>query len=246
MKNKILLVLFVVLLMILSSCENVSETSNLENHGTSSLVTDSTAATTMQSYTVESDQIATQNTEKEAITETTIAFIDSELPISDHMDDFESFMEFPIDRFTGELYHEKSKLVPNHIKGDGAIRFIVEGIEMHTETVTTYRVRVLEIYGWEEELDTEKVYLLGYRGTPKNPLHDRPALEIGKEYLRLKKIDLSLDVIQMTMALPLAYTTTGKAYVYGYGFDFSQLACAIEIIDETENQIFKPGIHTQS
>ena len=49
-------------------------------------------------------------------------------------------------------------------------------------------------------------------------------------------------VIQASLMAPIEYVN-GEAYVYGYGFDFSHLACAIEITDGVENQIFTPGIY---
>ena len=165
-------------------------------------------------------------------------------PISEYMNDFEEFGLFPLDRFTSELYHEKSVLSSNQLNGEGAIRFVVEGLNhlSYDGNMTIYNVRILEYYGFDEAVDTEKIYEMAYRGSPKNPLHDRPALQIGAEYLRFGKIDLNNTVIQASLIAPIGYVD-GKVYVYGYGFDFSQLSCAIEITDEAENQIFKPGIH---
>ena len=235
---KIMILLCLASLLFVSCDQNIDTTGTAETSSVevSTKYPSASMPNVTTSEKTETETSSTAQTEKEI-------FIIPDVPVSEYMDDFESFMNFPIGRFTSELYHDKSKLKPNHLQGSGAIRFVVEGIEMYTKTVTTYRVRILEIYGWDADLDTEKVYLLGYRGTPERPLHDRPALQIGKEYLRLGQTDLGSSVIQMTMALPLEYTTAGKAYVYGYGFDFSLLSCAIVITDEAENQIFKLGIH---
>lgn len=165
-------------------------------------------------------------------------------PISEYIDDFEEFGLFPLDRFTSELYHEKSVLCSNQLNGEGAIRFVVEGLNhlSYDGNMTIYNVRILEYYGFDEEVDTEKIYTMAYRGSPKNPLHDRPALQIGAEYLRFGKINLNNTVIQASLIAPIGYVD-GKAYEYGYGLDFSRLACATRITDKAENQIFKPGIH---
>ena len=163
---------------------------------------------------------------------------------SKYINDFEEFGLFPIDRFTSELYHEKSSLYPDQLLGEGAIRIVVEGIDhfSYDGNMTIYKVRILEYYGSDEDVDTEKIYFMGYRGSPKNPLHDRPALQVGKEYLRFGSIHLDNTVIQASLMAPIEYVN-GEAYVYGYGFDFSHLACAIEITDGVENQIFTPGIY---
>ena len=180
---------------------------------------------------------STEQTEKEV-------FIPVDLSASPYINDFEEFGLFPVDRNTSELYREKSKLKEGRLSNSGAIRFIVEGIEeIHNTTATVYRIRILETYGWHPEIDSEKIYFLGYRGTPAKPLLDRPPLEVGREYLRLSPIDPDITLIQMSMVCPIEYTTTGKAYVYGYGFDFSELKCAIPITNEKENQILKEGIH---
>ena len=180
---------------------------------------------------------STEQTEKEL-------FITVDLSASPYINDFEKFGLFPVDRFTSELYREKSKLKEGRLSSSGAMRFVVEGIEeIHNDTATVYQIRILETYGWYPEIDSEKIYLLGYRGTPAKPLLDRPPLQVGKEYLRLGTHDPDITLIQMSMVLPIEYTTTGKAYVYGYGFDFSELKCAIPITDEKENQILKEGIH---
>ncbi|MBQ8498002.1 MAG: hypothetical protein IJ489_11190 [Clostridia bacterium] len=180
---------------------------------------------------------STEQTEKEI-------FISVDLSASPYINDFEEFGLFPIDRNTSELYREKSKLKEGRLSSSGAMHFVVEGIEeVHNDTATVYRIRILETYGWNPEIDSEKIYLLGYRGTPAKPLLDRPPLEVGREYLRLSTIDPDIALIQMGMVLSISYTTAGKAYVYAYGFDFSELSCAISITDEKENQILKEGIH---
>ncbi len=181
------------------------------------------------------ESASTEQTEKEI-------FIPVDLSASPYLQDFEAFGLFPIDRNTSELYHAKSILKAD--SSSGVIRFIVEGIEeIHSDIATIYRIRILESYGWNPDIDPETIYLLGYRGTPAKPLWDRPALQVGKEYLRLSPIDPDVTLIQMSMVCPIEYTTSGKAYVYGYGFDFSELECAIPITDEKENQILKEGIH---
>lgn len=228
---------FCALLMTLTACGEIPAVPTDASADTSALL-ETTAyppASIPDISTTES--ASTEQTEKEV-------FVSVDLSASPYINDFEEFGLFPVDRYTSELYREKSKLEEGRLSSSGAIRFIVEGIEeIHNVTATVYRIRILETYGWHPEVDSQKIYLLGYRGTPAKPMWDRPALQVGKEYLRLSPIDPNVTLIQMSMVCPIEYTTSGKAYVYGYGFDFSALVCAIPITDEKENQILKEGIH---
>ncbi len=236
--KKIILFLYVFcVIFVLTACEEIPAVPTDTSEGISETL-ESTAYPPASIPDIQTTESAsTEQTEKEV-------FVAVDLSASPYINDFEEFGLFPIDRYTNELYREKSKLEEGRLSSSGAIRFIVEGIEeIHNITATVYRIRILETYGWHPEVDSEKIYLLGYRGTPAKPLLDRPPLQVGKEYLRLSPIDPNVTLIQMSMVCPIEYTTSGKAYVYGYGFDFSALVCAIPITDEKENQILKEGIH---
>ena len=223
-------------LLLLSSCDQNSETSETtDTTGTEYLNAES--STVYPPAVIPSDTSAWLN----ETTESSVYIPPAVIP-SDYMNEFESFGEFPVDRNTTSLYYDKSKVEPNHLKGSGAIRVVVEGINRLEGEFTVYDVRILECYGFGENVDTEHIYQMGYRGTPKNPLHDRPALQIGKEYIRPGKIKLETQLMQAAVMMPVEYIN-GTAYIYGYGVDFSQLSCAIEITNEAENQILKPGIH---
>ena len=223
-----------VLLLILISCSFASDIQEETNDSTSVPVLSTAYPPAFVPDITISESSSTEETEREI-------FIAVDISSSPYINDFEGFGLFPVDRFTSELYREKSKLKQ---RISGAMRFVVDGIEeIHGDTATVYQIRILETYGWNPDIDSEKIYLLGYRGTPKKPLWDRPPLQVGKEYLRLSPIDPDITLIQMSMVCPIEYTTEGKAYVYGYGFDFSELECAIPITDEKENQILKEGIH---
>ena len=203
-----------VLLLILISCSFASDIQEETNDSTSVPVLSTAYPPAFVPDITISESSSTEETEREI-------FIAVDISSSPYINDFEEFGLF-----------------------SGAMRFVVDGIEeIHGDTATVYRIRILETYGWNPDIDSEKIYLLGYRGTPKKPLWDRPPLQVGKEYLRLSPIDPDITLIQMSMVCPIEYTTAGKAYVYGYGFDFSELECAIPITDEKENQILKEGIH---
>lgn len=225
-----------VLLLLLASCDVANETSETPHTAESTPIqtTPISIETTYPPATVPS-YVPTNTKETSAM---------PILPISDHMDDFESFGRFPVDPITTTLYREKSKVYPGHLRGSGMVRVIVEGVnpDYVMEQFTVYDVRILECYGFDADADTERIYQMAYRGTPRHPLHDRPALQIGKEYLRPGTVDPSKQLMQASVVLPIEYQN-GAVYVYGYGVDLSELSCAEVITDDAENQIFKAHIH---
>ena len=158
---------------------------------------------------------------------------------------FKEFLPFPSD---GSLYHKKSKIYaggnPNSVRYN--IKFVVVGIEPWEEdsfhNMSVYRIKITEAYGYSEEWDPNKIYRLVFLGTPTKQLLDRPAMQVGKEYIRFGRIKLETETIQASLVAPVE-VIDGVEYVYGYGFDFSELSCAIPITDEKENQILKEGIH---
>ena len=171
---------------------------------------------------------------------------DDTLITGDIVDYFEEFMLFPASYpFEDSLYNEKSKIYPNHVnRVNYNIKFVVLGIEPWEEDdrMSVYRIKITETYGYSEEWDPNKVYRLAFLGIPTKQLLDRPAMQVGKEYIRFGRIHLDRELIQASLVAPVE-VIDGVEYVYGYGFDFSELACAIPITDEKENQILKEGIH---
>ena len=171
---------------------------------------------------------------------------DDTLITGDIVDYFEEFMLFPANYpFDDTLYHEKSKIYPAHPnRVSYNIKFVVLGIEPWEEDdrMSVYRIKITETYGYSEEWDPDKIYRLAFLGTPTKQLLDRPAMQVGKEYIRFGRIHLDRELIQASLVAPVE-VIDGVEYVYGYGFDFSELKCAIPITDEKENQILKEGIH---
>ena len=160
---------------------------------------------------------------------------------SGHLDDFVEFHFYS----DGSIRHTKSLMYDNMYAGNLAIQFRVVGID-HTDdkNATYYQVRILHIYGAEEdEYDTEKLYLLKYNGTPAYPYYDRPPLEFDKDYLiAASRTFDQKPYLSVSQVMSLSYED-GETYVYSPNYDLCMLMCAEKITDPEENQIFKAEKH---
>lgn len=242
--KKIFFLICLASIVLLSSCGNTVVSTTPEP--TTVQTTESVESTTdTEPSTVDTSELATEETTEETSVsnaeETTTEIHDLE---SSYLDDLQEYLLF---MSTNDVFMDKFELYPNCFTKEAtygvALRYRVLGIEQLDYDYTIYQIQVLEAYGMEEEYDTEKIYSMAYRGTPEKALYDRPALQVGKEYLRPSSSSfVKFDLLQPSFGLPIEYID-GEIYVYGYGIDYSQLDCAIEITDETENQIYKPGIH---
>lgn len=161
--------------------------------------------------------------------------------LSGHLDDFVEFHFYS----DGSIRRGKSLMYDNMYAGNLAIQFRVVGID-HTEdkNATYYHVRILHVYGMEEdEYDTEKIYLLKYNGTPAYPYYDRPPLEFDKDYLMAASRTFDQKpYLSMSQVMSLSYED-GKTYVYSPNYDLCMLMCAEKITNPDENQIFKADKH---
>ena len=160
---------------------------------------------------------------------------------SGHLDDFVEFHYYS----DGAIRRTKSLMYDNMYAGNLAIQFRVVGID-HTEdkNATYYHVRILHVYGMEEdEYDTEKIYLLKYNGTPAYPYYDRPPLEFDKDYLiAASRTFDKKPYLSVSQVMSLSYED-GKTYVYSPNYDLCMLLCAEKITNPNENQIFKADKH---
>ena len=160
---------------------------------------------------------------------------------SGHLDDFVEFHYYS----DGAIRRTKSLMYDNMYAGNLAIQFRVVGID-HTEdkNATYYHVRILRVYGMEEdEYDTEKIYLLKYNGTPAYPYYDRPPLEFDKDYLiAASRTFDQKPYLSVSQVMSLSYED-GKTYVYSPNYDLCMLLCAEKITNPNENQIFKADKH---
>ena len=161
--------------------------------------------------------------------------------VSGHLDDFVEFHYYS----DGSIRRAKSLMYDNMYAGNLAIQFRVVGID-HTEdkNATYYHVRILHVYGMEEdEYDTEKIYLLKYNGTPAYPYYDRPPLEFDKDYLiAASRTFDQKPYLSVSQVMSLSYED-GETYIYSPNYDLCMLMCAEKITNPDENQIFKADKH---
>lgn len=156
-------------------------------------------------------------------------------------DPFEDFMKFPGDygTFFGKVPFFDLNL-PENIVG---VRFSVLNVSEISGDFTVYCIKVKEVYGSNLSFDSEKIYTMAFRGTEKNPLYGRPTLEVGKEYVRLASDNFEqFDHMQATLYYKVV-DELGGTYVYGYGVDFSEVECAVKIVDSQENAIYEVDKH---
>ncbi len=163
--------------------------------------------------------------------------------VSDYLDDFVEFHYFT----NGSIRRSKDFAYDNMFAGKLAIQFRVLGID-HTEekNATYYKVQLLHVYGDDTTVyDMEKTYIVKYGGTPECPYYNRPALELGKDYLMAVSHGFEKkESISNTWIYSLSYEN-GKTYAYSTNYDLCGLICAEKITDPEENQIFKPDIHAK-
>ena len=144
----------------------------------------------------------------------------------------------------GVYFYPNADITQYDFKEYCMIRFRVLGVD-HSyagKSATMYYVQLIDVYGYEN-FDSQKIYRLAYRGKLDEQVYGKPPLEPGKEYLKyLTPDELSNDFFQMSLIMPIR-DIDGVTYVYGYGIDMSRFACAIEISDWEENQIYQIGKH---
>lgn len=232
------------LLIVLVSIMLVSCTNNSFEETTIMSATAETIHATEQTMVTTTVQETTQTTTEftsETIYETS-SMGESSVEQS-HLNLLEKFRYFPD---TSEIFWEKRDAIPGEFADNNVlIQFRILGFEETTGSLTIYRVRIVKIYGAEDgTYDTEKEYLMAYYGTPENPLYDRPPLQIGKDYCRVYPKCDYMTILRFIASLMFPIEEIdGETYIYSYGVDLGTLDCAIEITDDVENQIFKPGIH---
>ena len=163
--------------------------------------------------------------------------------VSDYLDDFVEFHYFT----NGSIRQSKNIAYDNMFAGKLAIQFRVLGIDHTEEKIATYyKVQLLHVYGDDTtKYDIEKTYIVKYGGTPECPYYNRPALELGKDYLMAVSHGFEKkESISNTWIYSLSYEN-GKTYAYSTNYDLCGLICAEKITDPEENQIFKPDIHAK-
>lgn len=160
-------------------------------------------------------------------------------------DQFESLMKVKSKNGEdGVYFYPNADITQYDFREYCMIRFRVLGVD-HSyagKSATMYYVQLIDVYG-HDDFDPQKIYRLAYRGKLDEQVYGKPPLEPGKEYLKyLTPDELENDFFQMSLIMPLA-DIDGVTYVYGYGIDMGRFACALEITDWEENQIYKVGKH---
>lgn len=257
MKKSILCILMVLITMIsvCVSCSDLPDVSTDFSLGTSVEVQTSTELTT----TVYETSVAT--TTATSIADTSTIFMGtsmldetSSLEIEEKYenlsDQFEELMPF-MDASRGYFYGKSD--IRQYTDADyeqlvGVHYRVVSYDDSYAGTwCTRWNIEIIEVYGAERyqitEGDYDSLAQMYIKGKPTTHLYGRPIPEVGKEYFRyISKEDL-LDA-NWGVGLYLSINEEdGVKYLYGYGIDLSVFDGAIKIVDEDENQIYKPGIH---
>ena len=270
MKKRIILIVFLYVVLLLSSCDYNA----LLQESTHSETTSETPVETMTTTTSIKDENTSTNatveviTTTETTTETTSRPLEETTTIESDLteettyetlpDLFERLMEFPSGKgyFYGKADIRKST---NLAEEEIGVHFRVVGFDHDYRGMvgSYYYVQIIETYGEDkfadqlttftkveiDPIDRNQIYKMHWRGHLDDHLYGRPPLQIGEDYFRYITWDDHENGI-FTMGLVMDIEEIdGKQYLYGYGIDMSVWDCAEKITDYEENQIYKVGQH---
>ena len=206
--RKIWISILLAVVLLLSSCANISTESTVETTSVTTVAAETTRTeietsaakteTTTMDSSCETETTAqsiteTQETEVEA---TTSEYEETEQTTwatgttYDTLPEFEGFLSFDGPE-RGTFWQGKADIeTANFITHDskkyvGAV-FRIIGVKdpNYYDIATLYYVQAVKVYG-DATYDPSTIYSMAYKGTYENTLYGRPPLEIGKDYLYL-------------------------------------------------------------